>query len=76
MAEEASLGIWAALGSDWPGALGCGNGDVWEPDRGSGSTLKHQGSLGRRGVPGWEAATAEGSLRADSPRAISSGSVL
>lgn len=76
MVEEASLGIWAALGSDWPGALGWGNGEVWERYRVSGSTLKHQSSLGRRGVPGWEAATAEKSLRADSPRAISSGSVL
>lgn len=78
MNEEASLSIWAALGSGWPGALGWGNGEVWELYRGSGSTLKHRGSLGRPGVLGWEAATAEESLEADSPspRAISTGFVL
>lgn len=64
------------MGTDWPGALGWGNGEVWEHYRGSDSTLKHQGSLGRHGVPGWEAATAEESLSTDSPRAVSSGSVF
>lgn len=57
--------------------MGWGKGEFQELYKGSGSTLKHQGILGRRGVLGWEAVTAEESLEADSPspRAISSGFV-